>query len=232
MITDNSNIVVAAFEDSRSVVTRRLWKIDKGMKLQITGLDLPEAYQVHFSNTQDVGQAQIVVATSDTVEIPYDYLQTGKYVYVWIYLNPEQYVGYTAYTITIPVSVRPTVTDVSPTPPQQNAIDQAIGALNDAVEQTGADAAAADESAQSAAGSATLAESWAVGGTGTRTGEDTDNASYYADMARQHAADSGWAWFDINDSTGEMMVTVSDNLSEDVTFAINENTGELEVTVA
>lgn len=39
--------------------------------------------------------------------------------------------------------------------------------------------------AQAAAASATLSQSWAVGGTGTRPGEDTDNAEYYAQQAQQ-----------------------------------------------
>ena len=53
-------------------------------------------------------------------------------------------------------------------------------------------AAAAQESAASAAeseaaaeSSATLSESWAVGGTGTREGEDTDNSKYYAGEAER-----------------------------------------------
>lgn len=32
------------------------------------------------------------------------------------------------------------------------------------------------------------AKSWAIGGTGKRTGEDTDNAKYYAGMAKDYAA--------------------------------------------
>lgn len=39
-------------------------------------------------------------------------------------------------------------------------------------------------SASSAADSATLSESWAVGGTGTRTGEDTDNSKYYSQQSK------------------------------------------------
>ncbi len=47
------------------------------------------------------------------------------------------------------------------------------------------------EAARQAKLSATEAKSWAVGGTGTRDGEDTDNAQYYAGQARgaQGAAD-------------------------------------------
>lgn len=42
-------------------------------------------------------------------------------------------------------------------------------------------------SAQQAANSATLSKSWAVGGTGTRTNEDADNAKYYAEQIRSIA---------------------------------------------
>lgn len=226
-----TNIITAAFGGSRHCKTRALYQWDYGQVLQFVGLELPMAYTVHFSN-QPTGEAKTGIGDEDGVTIPDEYLTTGLPVYAWLYLHTGDSDGETRYTVEIPVKARSRPVDEPPTPQQQSAIDQAIAALNSAVEQTGADVEAADESAQSAAGSATLAESWAVGGTGTRTGEDTDNASYYADMARQHAADSGWAWFDINDQTGLMMVTVSDNLSEDVTFAINENTGELEVTVA
>lgn len=51
-------------------------------------------------------------------------------------------------------------------------------------------AQSAGASAQSAQASSKLSESWAVGGTGTRTGEDTNNAKYWA-MAAQGAAGGG-----------------------------------------
>lgn len=92
-------------------------------------------------------------------------------------------------------------------------------------------AAQANSSAIEAAGSATLSESWAVGGTGTRPGEDTDNAKHYAELAQQGAQEAGYAFFDIDDATGLMMVTITENLADYVTFSINEQSGELEVTV-
>lgn len=49
--------------------------------------------------------------------------------------------------------------------------------------------------AQAAAASATLAESWAVGGTGTRPGEDTNNAEYWAQQA-QSIANGQLGWFE------------------------------------
>ena len=50
--------------------------------------------------------------------------------------------------------------------------------------------AGAKTAAASAAANGKLSESWAVGGTGTRTGEDTNNAKYWA-MAAQGAAGGG-----------------------------------------
>lgn len=88
---------------------------------------------------------------------------------------------------------------------------------------------AAVGSAQSAQESGKLSESWAVGGTGTRTGEDTNNAKYWA-MAAQGAAGGGVSSFNgrsgavapqIGDYTAEMVgadaqgaaQTVQDNLN-------------------
>lgn len=87
----------------------------------------------------------------------------------------------------------------------QAAAEQA-GSSAAAVEESAAQAAAhrtaaesaaqaAEDSAEAAAisegraaGSARVSESWAVGGTGIRSGEDTDNARYYAQQAQTSAA--------------------------------------------
>ena len=90
-------------------------------------------------------------------------------------------------------------------------------------------AQSAEASAQSAQESGKLSESWAVGGTGTRTGEDTNNAKYWA-MAAQGAAGGGVSSFNgrsgavapqTGDYTAEMVgadaqgaaQTVQDNLN-------------------
>lgn len=61
-------------------------------------------------------------------------------------------------------------------------------ALSEQVAQTLANA-------QAAAASATLAESWAVGGTGTRPGEDTNNAAYWASEA-QRVSQGALGWYE------------------------------------
>lgn len=87
----------------------------------------------------------------------------------------------------------------------------------------------AEESKGAAAGSAVLSESWAVGGTGTRPGEDSNNSKHWAEVAQQGAEESGYAWFDVHDEDGLMYVTITPNLAEDVSFLVNESVGTLEV---
>lgn len=215
-----TNIVVAAFGADKLVRTRALYQWDYGQILQFSGLDLPSTYTVHFSNVGVGGTAKTMLGGADGVDIPDEYLTTGKPVYAWVYLHAGNADGETVYAVIIPVIARPQPVEEEPTPVQQGLIEQALTLLNAGVE-------AADVAVQSA----TLAESWAVGGTGTRPGEDTDNAKHYAEVAQQGAEEAGYAWFDIDDQTGEMMITITDNLDEDVTFEVNETTGELEVTI-
>lgn len=63
----------------------------------------------------------------------------------------------------------------------------ATNAANSATAASGS-AGAAETSAASAAGSSAASESWAVGGTGTRAGEDTNNAHYWSIVAQGAAA--------------------------------------------
>ena len=68
---------------------------------------------------------------------------------------------------------------------KNNAADSASAASTSA--------SGASTSATNAASSATLAESYAKGGTGSRSGENTDNAKYYSEQAYQSAQTAGEA---------------------------------------
>ena len=213
-----TNIVTAFFDEKNVVRTRRLTQYDYGQILQFEGIDLPYSYQVYFSNSyDDEGEAKMQLGTADGVPIPDEYLQTGETIYAYVFLHNTENDGETRYTAIIPVSKRPVGIPEEPTPVQQDVITEAIAMLNTAMEVS-------VESANSA-------ESYAVGGTGTRPGEDTDNAKFYAEVAQQGAEHSGYAYFDIDNNDGCMYVTVADNLDTEVEFQINENTGELEVNV-
>ena len=112
--------------------------------------------------------------------------------------------------------------------------DSIIGAVADATGKSGeaktyAEAAAlsASESAASAASvgeSALISKSWAVGGTGVRAGEDTDNAAYYAQAANAAAGGgvssfrgrSGQVLPESNDYTADMIKRGDSNVDEDL----------------
>ena len=89
-------------------------------------------------------------------------------------------------------------------------IQTAVEAFEELAQQHANDAAAsATASASSAtesAGSAILSESWAVGGTGSRPGEDTNNAEYWAGVAQAVA--------DIQIATNETVGIVKGNEGE------------------
>lgn len=129
-----SNVVTAVFGASKVTRTRALYQWDYGQVLQFSGLDLPSAYTVHFSNVGVGGAAKTMVGGADGVDIPDEYLTTGQTVYAWVYLHTGADDGETVYAVIIPVTQRPKPIDESPTPVQQDAIDQAIAALNAGVE--------------------------------------------------------------------------------------------------
>ena len=163
----STNIVTAAFGGSKVVRTRALYQWDYGQVLQFSGLDLPDAYTVHFSNQGVGGEAKTMVGGADGVDIPDEYLTTGQTVYAWVYLHAGDADGETVYSIIIPVVARPQPTEDEPTPVQQGAIDQAIAALNAGVE-------AAEEAAESVQNMGVEAETLAPGSAATveKTVED------------------------------------------------------------
>lgn len=126
----------AVFTGGNYCVTRPLTRLDRGQRLQIAGIDLPEIFQVHFSHSKDnSGTAKTAIGGLDGVEIPDEYLQAGRTIYAFIFVQQGES-GRTIKTIEIPVAAKPTVTDDEPTPQQQSAFDVAIERINAAAEAT------------------------------------------------------------------------------------------------
>lgn len=63
-----------------------------------------------------------------------------------------------------------------------------LGEIHTQVARAESSATSADASEKNAASSSALSKSYAVGGTGTREGEDTDNAKYYMEQAKAVSA--------------------------------------------
>lgn len=186
--------IIANFSGGKSINTTEAWQWDYGLELVINGLDLPVAFETHYSNQPTSGETTTQIGQNNTVIIPDIYLTTGDFIYAFIYLHDGEDDGETEYRIIIPVRKRPEPTNYEPTPVQQDAITQAIAALNSAVEQTGQDVESAAASADSAAQSAAEAET-------------------SADRAEQAAATSGWIFFDIVD--GDLIMQRTSNTNVD-----------------
>lgn len=129
-----TNIVVANLAKSRFFRCPPLYQYNYGMVLKITGIQLPDAYEVDFANDIS-GQSITQIGNADGVTIPSQFFTPGQAIYAWLRVHPTQDSGITTATIVIPISPRATITDDEPTPEEQSAIDQAIAALNDAVDR-------------------------------------------------------------------------------------------------
>lgn len=130
------NIITAKFcSGATQAWAPEAWQYDYGQVLQFDGIDLPEAYQVHFSNKPMAGETITQIGGADGVSVPDQFFQSGEAVYAWVYLHEGEDDGETVYMVTIPVKKRPQPSDEVPTPVEQSAIDQAIAALNIAVEK-------------------------------------------------------------------------------------------------
>lgn len=75
------------------------------------------------------------------------------------------------------------------------------------------ESANASSYAQSANAKSLLAESYAVGGTGTREGEDTDNAKYYMEQAKQQTGGIPTKVSELENDAGYIKKSVSDLLN-------------------
>lgn len=218
-----SNIIIAEFDNSNYILTSPVYQYDYGLVLKINGIDLPDVYEVHFSNLEFSGESETSIGDSKGVEIPNTYLTSGEYIYAWLFLHTGENDGEVEFKIEIPVRKRAKPNDEY-TPEQETVIERAIALLNSLSNSV-------SESEYKTSLMAILAESWAKGGTDTRTGEDTNNAKFYAELAQQSANAAGYVFFDVNDETGMLEVTSTTHLLDDVTFSIDENTGLLEVIV-
>ena len=177
----NSNIINAVFGSGICAVTTSAFRANYGMVLRFSGIDLPTAFEVDFSNYDVAGRDSVTaIGQNGEVQIPDDLWDSGLNIYAYVYLHPTDDSGVTVYTVTIPVLGRPNRTDETPTPHEQTVIEQAISALNEAVEQTAADVETTTANAQAAAQSEANALAYS----------NAASASAGAALASQNAAES------------------------------------------
>lgn len=180
------NILTATFKPGARVCTpdKKGVQYDYGQVLKIAGLDLPEAFEVHFANTGDTTTIT-QIAQNGVVEIPDQFFRSSKQINAYIFLHDGETDGETEYRITIGVLPRPAISDEEPTPEEQSAITQAIAALQSAVAHTAQSETNAAASAESAATSASAAAMSAQNAADSET-----TAGEAAQAAQQSAEDA------------------------------------------
>lgn len=173
------NIITAVFTagQMQTVAELPLYQWAYGQTLRIEGLELPEFYQVDFSNFEFCGVSIPQIGGADGVSVPVEVLATGAPVYAFVWLQDDTG-GKTVFRVTINVIPRP-VPFFDINPEEESAVAQAIVALNDNAED---------------------AEAWAVGernGVPVAPGDPTyeNNAKYYA----EHSGGGGGGTNDYND---------------------------------
>ena len=115
---NTSKIIKAVVRGSKYTVTAPILKEDYGIILQIEGAELPESYQVDFSNDEHNGTSVTMIGNADGVLIPRQFIDTGRDVFAFLYWVGEDY-GKTVYKFRIPNKVRPDRTNAEPTPEEE-----------------------------------------------------------------------------------------------------------------
>lgn len=193
-----TNIIEIKFNGNRMAFVDTEYRLNSGMYLKFTDIDLPEAYQVHFANRQH-GATFESIGNADGVRIPDDVWTSKEPIFAWIYLHPTEDSAVTKYEVRIIKKIRADLPNgVEPTPHEQTVIDEAISALNTAVEKTSADAEQTTADAETASQAAT-------------------NALNSADRAEQAAQNAGYMFFDI-DENGDLIYERTTNVDVDFTI--------------
>ena len=126
------NIISAYLHNRQNCQTTTVYQYNQGMILRIIGPELPQAYEVDFANSV-TGQSITQIGNENGATIPDQFFVPGSTIHAWVVLTGEDYVV-TRYHIMIPISPRAVRTSEEPTPSQQSALDEAIAALNQAVD--------------------------------------------------------------------------------------------------
>ena len=239
-----TNTIDVRFNGSRMAFVEPEYRYNSGVYLRFVDIDLPEAYQVHFANSQH-GNSLESVGDANGVRIPDDVWASNAPIFAWIYLHPTNGSAVTRYEVRIPKQKRAELPDgTEPTPAEQTVIDQAIAALNSAVAKTAADAVQTGLDAESAAQSASeadaardeaVAASTAAAQSEANAAASTLNAvtsatnalaseqaaatsavsaATSADRAEQAAQDAGYMFFEI-DENGDLIYERTSNVNVD-----------------
>ena len=124
------NMIFKGERELRLTDGQGYYQYDYGQWIRFAGIQLPETYEVHFSNTRN-GEAKTSLGTpAEGAPVPDEYLQHPGTLYAWVYLHDGESDGETKYMAIIPVTERAMPVNTPPTPAQIDVISQLINQLN------------------------------------------------------------------------------------------------------
>lgn len=156
-MANNDNIIYAKFNHGREITTDSRSQYAYGQVLKISGLHLPASFDADIANKGDK-QAKAAIGTNNELPIDDNYFLSGKDIIVMINVHATDKDGRTKYIINIPINKRSKRADIELEPVEQDVVSTAIATLNEAIEQTSANAENAENSANRAHESAISAE--------------------------------------------------------------------------
>lgn len=171
-------MVVVNFENGKDTykTVSDLWQWDYGQVLQLVGLSLPAAVEIHFSLQQSGGDAITRIGVTEdgvtTVGIPDSLLEnagknTDYYIYAFVYVSDEES-GETRCRISMHVKSRPKPKAYEKPEDTERPFQEVVAAVSGMASRA--------ESAEKSA------EAW-THGNAEYPERDEDNAEYYAKQA-------------------------------------------------
>ena len=186
------NIIYLYFKGKHLITSKSQYQYNHGQYLYFADLDLPQTFEVHFSN-KDRGDSKPQIGSNKLVEIPDEYYWSGALmIYAWIYLHTGKDDGETIYEVRIPLIKRAKPTDEEPLPVQQSAIDKAIAELNNAVDITNenADKTNADKIQVATIKEEVVTLKEEIDSTASAVSQDAQSANAAAERSEQSAQNS------------------------------------------
>lgn len=186
------NIIYLYFKGKHLITSKSQYQYNHGQYLYFADLNLPQAFEVHFSNKQR-GESKTQIGSNKLVEIPDEYFWNGALeIYAWVYLHSGADDGETIYEVKIPLIKRAKPTDEEPLPVQQSAIDKAIAELNNAVDITNenADKTNADKTQVASIKEEVVILKGEIDSTASAVSQDAQSARESADASEQSAQNS------------------------------------------
>lgn len=186
------NIIYLYFKGKHLITSKSQYQYNHGQYLYFADLNLPQAFEVHFSN-KERGESKTQIGSNKLVEIPDEYFWNGALqIYAWVYLHDGTDDGETIYEVRIPLIKRAKPTDEEPLPVQQSAIDKAIAELNNAVDITNenADKTSADKTQVATIKEEVVVLKEEIDSTASAVSQDAQSARESAERSEQSAQNS------------------------------------------